>query len=136
MTQDFEKKIFEPPRVSTALLEAARSLRGNMTDAEQALWFCIRRKQLDGFRFRRQHPYERFILDFYCCEARLAVELDGGQHNTPDGIARDKDRYEILQKHGIQVIRFWNNEVFLNLEGVLQRILNELTMRRLHDKAT
>lgn len=136
MTQDFEKRIFEPPGISTALLEAARSLRGNMTHAEQALWHCIRRRQLGGFRFRRQHPCERFILDFYCCEVKLAVELDGGQHNTPEGIARDKVRHEILQEQGIQVIRFWNNEVFTNLEGVLQRILKELTKRKLHSEGT
>jgi very-short-patch-repair endonuclease len=97
-----------------------------MTDAEQLLWYCLRRKQLGGFRFRRQHPFERFVLDFYCCEVKLAIELDGGQHNEPDAKARDKERSEFLAGHDIQVLRFWNNEVFTNLEGVLEKIYGVL----------
>ncbi len=100
-----------------------------MTDAEQLLWHCLRRKQLGGFRFRRQHPVEKFILDFYCCEVKLAIELDGGQHNEPDAKTRDKERSELLAGHGIQVIRFWNNEVFANTEGALQRIYDVLVER-------
>jgi very-short-patch-repair endonuclease len=124
-----DKKLFIPTPVPTPILEAARSLRHAMTDAEQSLWHCLRRKQLGGFRFRRQHPVERFILDFYCCEVKLAIELDGGQHNEPDAKARDKERSELLSGHGIQVIRFWNNEVFANTEGVLQRIYDVLLER-------
>lgn len=97
-----------------------------MTDAEKLLWFCLRRKQLDGFRFRRQHPIEQYVLDFFCYEARLAVELDGGQHNSPEIHLRDKERTAFLNHHGIQVVRFWNNEVFSNLEGVLQTIYDLL----------
>lgn len=126
---DSEKKLFIPTPVPAPLLEAARVLRKGMTDAEQLLWFCLRRKQLDGFRFRRQHPFERFVLDFYCCEAKLAVELDGGQHNEPDAQARDKERTAFLEHHGIEVIRFWNNEVFSNTEGVLQTIYDALLKR-------
>jgi len=81
-----------------------------MTDAEQLVWYCLRREQLDGFRFRRQHPIERFVLDFYCCEAKLAIELDGEQHNEPDAKARDKERTVFLAAYEIEVLRFWNNE--------------------------
>jgi putative DNA methylase len=102
-----------------------------MTDAEQLLWQCLRRKQLGGYRFRKQHPLERFVLDFYCPAVRLAVELDGSQHNTPDGLAKDEERTAILQQHGIEVIRFWNNEVLTNLEGVLQSIYEALQRREL-----
>jgi very-short-patch-repair endonuclease len=120
------KKFFIPEPVPVPLLEAARTLRKNMTDAEKLLWFCLRRKQMDGFRFRRQHPFEQYVLDFYCCEARLAVELDGGQHNSPEIHLRDKERTVFLNHHGIQVVRFWNNEVFTNREGVLQTIYDLL----------
>jgi len=120
------KKLFIPAPVPAPLLEAARALRKNMTDAEQLLWFCLRRKQLAGFRFRRQHPFDRYVLDFYCCEAKLAVELDGGQHNQSDVHARDEERTAFLNKHGIRVARFWNNEIFCNLEGALQTIYDAL----------
>src|SRR6185369_9789901 len=100
-----------------------------MTDAEQLLWYCLRRKQLGGFRFRRQHPFDRFVLDFYCCETKLAIELDGGQHNEPDAQARDQERTELLACHGIQVLRFWNNEVLTNLEGVVQKVYDVLMER-------
>jgi very-short-patch-repair endonuclease len=97
-----------------------------MTDAEHLLWGCLRRKQLCGFRFRRQHPVERFVLDFYCCEAKLAIELDGGQHNEPEARFRDKERTACLERQGIKVIRFWNSEVLNNLEGALARIYSAL----------
>jgi len=123
---DSTQKLFIPTPVPLPLLKAARALRGTMTDAEQLVWYCLRRKQLGGFRFRRQHPFERFVLDFYCCEVKLAIELDGGQHNEPDVKAHDKERTAFLARHGIQVLRFWNNEVFTNLEGVLQKIYDVL----------
>jgi very-short-patch-repair endonuclease len=121
-----EKKLFIPTPVPAPLLEAARSLRKNMTDAEQLLWRCLRRKQLGGFRFRRQHPIDRFVLDFYCCEAKLAIELDGGQHNEPGARLRDHERTTILHRYGIRVVRFWNSEVLDNPEGVLQKIYSTL----------
>lgn len=128
MTMD-PQKLFIPSPVPLPLLKAARALRGSMTDAEQLLWYCLRRKQLEGFRFRRQHPFEMFVLDFYCCETKLAIELDGGQHNEPEGMARDNARTEFLAKHDIYVLRFWNNEVFINLEGVLQKIYDVMMER-------
>jgi len=133
-TETSEKKLFIPASVPAPLLEAARSLRKNMTDAEQLLWFCLRRRQLGGFRFRRQHPFAQFVLDFYCCEAKVAVELDGGQHNNPDVHRHDKERTELLNNHDIQVVRFWNHEVFRDLEEVLQAIFDVLRNRSAQDK--
>ena len=129
MKMDTAQKLFIPTPVPLPLLEAARALRGSMTDAEQLVWRCLRRKQLGGFRFRRQHPFDRFVLDFYCCEVKLAIELDGGQHNEPDAKARDRVRTDFLSCHGIQVLRFWNNEVFTSLEGVMQKIYDVLMER-------
>ena len=123
------QKLYIPTPVPLPLLKAARALRGSMTDAEQLLWCCLRHKQLGGFRFRRQHPIERFVLDFYCCKTKLAIELDGGQHNEPGTKVLDLERTEFLESHGIQVVRFWNNEVFINLEGVLQKVF-DVSMER------
>jgi very-short-patch-repair endonuclease len=122
-----DKREFDP--VPARLLDAARALRKGETDAEQLLWFCLRRKRLADFGFRRQHPFERFVLDFYCCRAKLVVELDGGQHNEDAVCTGDLQRTAFLEQHGIRVVRFWNNEVFQNLEGVLQRIYEVLLER-------
>ncbi|WP_224984011.1 endonuclease domain-containing protein [Geomonas agri] len=124
-----EKSFFAPAPLPAELLQAAHALRQHMTDAEQLLWYCMRRKQLGGFRFRRQHPVEKYVLDFYCPEARLAVELDGGQHNETRHALRDRGRTNFLEAQGVFVLRVWNHEVFVNLEGVLERIY-EVLMRR------
>ena len=113
---------WQPTPVPSTLLQAARDLRKNLTDAEPTLWQCLRGKQLAGYRFRKQHPLGRYVLDFYCPSAKVAIELDGGQHNTEAGKARDTERTAFLTQQGIQVLRFWNHEVFDNLEGVLGRI--------------
>ncbi|WP_275423383.1 endonuclease domain-containing protein [Geomonas subterranea] len=120
---------FRPTPLPAELLQAARALRQHMTDAEQLLWYCLRRKQLSGFRFRRQHPIEKYVLDFYCPEARLAVELDGGQHNQTKNALRDRGRSDFLETQGVCVLRVWNHEVFANLEGVLERIYEVLQQR-------
>ena len=99
----------------TKNIEVARMLRRNMTDVERILWSKIRNKQL-GVKFRRQQPLGKYIVDFICFEERLIIEVDGGQHseNTQDTI-RDK----WLKTNGFQVLRFWNNDVLKNLNGVL-----------------
>src|SRR4051812_3671931 len=84
----------------------ARQLRADMTDAERRLWSQLRKHRLEGFRFRRQHPVAGYIVDFYCASARLAVELDGGQHLDPAGKRRDELRDEALGQLGIRVMRF------------------------------
>ncbi len=113
---------WQPTPVPHALLIAARELRKRMTDAETLLWHCLRGKRLDGFRFRKQHPIGRYVLDFYCVSKKLAIELDGGQHNTPEGLAQDRERTAWLSAQGIRVVRFGNREVLSNLEDVLDRI--------------
>ncbi len=76
------------------------------TDAEALLWALLRRRQLGGAKFRRQHQFGSYILDFYCNEARLAVEVDGGQHSGPEGVVQDGARTEFLQSCGVNVLRF------------------------------
>ena len=121
-----EKHAWAPTPVPPALLQAARDLRQHMIDAEQCLWQCLRSKQLDGCRFRKQHPIARFVLDFYCPSAKLAIEIDGSQHNTLSGRAGDEERTRCLNAHGIRVLRFWNHEVLQDLPGVLERIWEAL----------
>src|ERR1700752_1516642 len=98
----------------------ARRQRRNQTDAERVLWFRLRDRRLNGLKFKRQVPIDKYIVDFCCAEARLIVELDGGQHATPDEI----NRTGILEAMGYLVLRFWNNDVLQNMEGVLEEILN------------
>ncbi|HIE25475.1 MAG TPA: endonuclease domain-containing protein, partial [Anaerolineales bacterium] len=102
-----------------ALKARARELRKNTTDAEEFLWHFLRRKQINGARFRRQHPYKGYILDFYCHELKLAIELDGSGHLEEEQMRHDKQRTENLNEDGIQVLRFWNSDALNNIEGVL-----------------
>jgi very-short-patch-repair endonuclease len=102
----------------------ARELRSTPIDAEIRLWSRLRRKQLDGFRFRRQQPIGPFIVDFFCPEARLVVEVDGGQHNVEE--EKDAARTRWLEERGYRVVRFWNNDVLSNTDGVLLAILEQL----------
>jgi len=98
----------------------ARRLRRNQTDAERVLWFCLRDRRLNGLKFKRQVPIDKYIVDFCCAEVRLIVALDGGQHATQD----ETNRTAILEAMGYLVLRFWNNDVLQNTEGVLEEILN------------
>jgi very-short-patch-repair endonuclease len=102
----------------------ARHLRSNLTDAELRLWQRIRKKQLYGYRFRRQVPLGPYIVDFVCIERSLIVEVDGGQHDWR--MERDFWRTAWLEAHGWRVVRFWNNEVSENIAGVLERLVIEL----------
>jgi crossover junction endodeoxyribonuclease RuvC len=101
----------------------ARNLRREPTEAERLLWRYLRHEQL-GVKFRRQHTYGNFILDFASIEARLVVELDGGQH--AESLTYDAERTRFLEQAGFRVLRFWNNQVFENLEGVLETIREAL----------
>jgi very-short-patch-repair endonuclease len=105
-------------------VRGARSLRTRQTDTEQRLWTRLRDRRLLGFKFRRQHPIGRYIADFCCAEAKLVIELDGGQHANDR--VRDAERTAMLKRDGYRVIRFWDNDVFQNLEGVLERIVEAL----------
>src|SRR5438132_9284052 len=100
----------------------ARELRRNMTDAEQVLWKALRKYRL-GWRFRRQFPIAPYIVDFACVEAHLMVEADGGQHTRP---GEHEKRDAELQRQGWRVLRFWNNEILANPEGVMRTLAETL----------
>jgi very-short-patch-repair endonuclease len=104
----------------------ARQLRKNMTEAESFLWQRIRRKQLKDRQFYRQKNIDNYIVDFYCPSAKVIVELDGGQHYTQEAIREDQVRNKYLESLGFTVLRFSDREVFKNIEGVLERILEHL----------
>jgi very-short-patch-repair endonuclease len=112
-------------QTSHTIVHAARDLRRSMTSAEEKLWDALRSRRLNGLKFRRQHPLDRFILDFYCVERRLVVEVDGGVHAAPDQAARDEERTLWLNAQGIRVLRVKNEEVENDLDGVLRRIVEE-----------
>ncbi|HEY6095899.1 MAG TPA: ATP-dependent RNA helicase HrpA [Gallionellaceae bacterium] len=114
------------PPLPETLKQHARELRKNATDAEQLMWQLLRRNQILGCGFRRQHLLGEYVLDFYCHEARLVVELDGGQHNEGAQQKYDETRTRYLNGQGLTVLRFWNNEVLENTEGVLQAIYDGL----------
>lgn len=118
-----------PQRIRPALpslaLESARSLRSESTDAERKLWTRLRAGQLNGIRFRRQHPIPPYITDFFCNEAQLVIELDGSQH----GDARDQARTRYLEALGLRVIRFWDNDVLMQTDSVVEAILAALIAR-------
>ncbi|MFI5022758.1 MAG: endonuclease domain-containing protein [Alphaproteobacteria bacterium] len=105
----------------------ARGLRKTPTDAEVRLWSRLRCKQLDGFRFRRQQPIGPYVADFFCPEVKLVIEVDGGQHAIEE--ARDMTRSAWLEAAGYRVMRFWNNDVLANTDGVVLTIRAALVDR-------
>jgi methionyl-tRNA synthetase len=112
------------PDIPADLRAFARKLRGEQTDAENRLWTLIRDRRLGGAKFRRQHPIEPYVLDFYCHEAKLAIELDGGGH--ADQQARDLKRDSFIAAKGIETLRVWNNQMLNETESVLELIWNRL----------
>jgi very-short-patch-repair endonuclease len=114
--------IYNSPNLKTK----RRKLRKNLTDAEKVLWKFLRNRQLDGFKFYRQFSVGSFILDFYCPDRKMAVELDGGHHAETRQEMHDGRRTNYLQSKNIHVLRFWNNEVLKNTEGVAEKIREEL----------
>jgi len=102
-----------------------RRLRNAPTDAEHVLWQSLRGRQIEGCKFRRQHPLGDYIVDFVCLERTVIVELDGGQHTD----ALDAERTQSLEKAGFAILRFWNNDVFAERSGVLETIRQSLIAR-------
>ena len=102
-----------------------RHLRKNATEAEQKLWSILRSRQMPNLKFLRQYSVGPYTLDFYCPERRLAIEVDGGQHADIYSQQHDAHRDKYLKDLNIRVIRFWNNDVLQNIEGVGQRITEE-----------
>lgn len=113
------------PKYTKSLIQNARRLRRDMTDAERKLWNVLRGNPLRT-RFRRQVPFGKYILDFYCHTLKLNIELDGSQHYTEEGMKKDIDRDRWLQSNGIEVIRFPDDEVLKNIDGVGQTIYEKV----------
>jgi len=104
----------------------ARMPRRSATPAEKRLWNCIRAGQLGGFQFRRQFPIGGFIVDFCCRVRRLVIELDGSQHADAAGVTEDRERTRLIAARGYNVMRFWNEDILSNLDGVLEQVFAEL----------
>ena len=111
-------------KASADIVQAARKARHAPTLAEKKLWEALRGRRLAGLKFRPQHPYGRFILDAFCVEHQLEIEVDGGIHTTPEQAAYDAERTKYLEARGIQVLRFSNNEVINDLGNVLTKIID------------
>ena len=114
---------FRPHKVDPKLLTFARSMRQEPAPAEQKLWRCLRNGQLNGFKFRRQVGFRKYIADFYCAECNLVVELDGDSHS--ERVEYDEKRTALLRAEGLAVVRFVNTDVFDHLDAVLEAILRE-----------
>jgi very-short-patch-repair endonuclease len=112
------------PDAGSKRIALARRLRRDATDAERRLWYRLRARQIDGAKFVRQEPIGPYVVDFVCRERRLIVEVDGGQHATDP---RDAVRDRKLSDQGYRVLRFWNNDVLSNTQGVLESIAAALS---------
>lgn len=103
---------------------SARRLRKNQTEAEKLLWSKIRKRQLMGLKFQRQFELGTYIVDFVCRDLKVIVELDGGQHNEQETRLYDQQRTLYLESLGFKILRFWNNDVMENIDGVLESIVS------------
>jgi very-short-patch-repair endonuclease len=108
--------------MANKLIPSAKSLRKRTTDAEQLLWGHLRAKRFGGLKFRRQQPIGASIVDFVCFEKKIIVELDGGHHALPAEMQKDSKRDRWFEAQGYKVLRFWDNEVLTNIQGVLEVI--------------
>ena len=104
----------------------ARRLRRHQTDVERKLWYELRNRRLSKFKFRRQQPIGPYIVDFFCSEKGLVVELDGSQHAETENREKDDVRTAFLKSRGYKVLRFWNHELNQNLDGVVETIFGAL----------
>ena len=111
------------------LTKRARVLRKNMTEQESKLWKIISDKQFHGYKFLRQYVIGRYIVDFVCREKKIVIEIDGGQHNIDENTKHDELRTNFLMSLGYKVIRFWNNEIDNNLEGVYEKLQKEFEIK-------
>jgi very-short-patch-repair endonuclease len=108
--------------LSGNIIKIAKTLRKRLTDAEQVLWKHLRSKRFSGLKFRRQQPIGNYIVDFVCFERRIVIEVDGGGHAIEKVKDKDDERDQWLKGEGFEVLRFWNNEVLQNIDGVLEVI--------------
>jgi len=107
---------------SVEIMKRATRLRKDQTEAEKIIWQSLRRRQIEGLRFRRQHPINNFVADFYCHEAKLVIEIDGGVHEDPEQKEKDLARQQIINDFGIKVLRFKNEEIVNDIESVIIKI--------------
>ncbi len=114
-------------RNDPTLKQRRRELRRKQTEAEKTLWVHLRNKQFYGLKFFRQYSIGPYILDFYCPTMKFAVELDGGQHNLCESKEYDAVRSEYLKAQGVELMRFWNHEVLLDMESVLSELALKIT---------
>jgi len=105
-----------------SLKERRRELRRNQTNTEKILWELLRGRRLDGFKFYRQYSIGPYVVDFYCPQLRLAIEIDGSQHTEREIVIYDKERSNYFNSVNIQILRFWNEEIEKNVEVVLEKI--------------
>jgi very-short-patch-repair endonuclease len=121
-------------RIHPAILARAREMRQPQTPAEATLWQHLRNRNL-RYKFRRQHPIDRFIIDFYCAEAKLLIEIDGASHLDKEQVEYDKARTEYLEELGYKVIRFTNNDVRYNINAVVDEII-KVAEKRIEERNT
>ena len=111
-------------KLNPQLLDFAKTMRTNATDAEHLLWQLLRAKRFMNLKFRRQHVIAPYIVDFYCHELGLVIELDGSQHCTDDAIEYDAERTKFLETLDLRVVRYWNHDVLKNTDVVLEGLWN------------
>jgi len=128
---DYQECLFY--NASPEIHKRAKELRKNMTPAEKVLWKHIRNRKLGKLKFRRQHPIDIFIADFYCHELKLVIEIDGGIHQLPENSEYDIGRNAEMKEMGIEIIRFTNEEVLNTIEQVLKRINETMKGREPYD---
>lgn len=107
-------------------IKQAKCLRKNMTSQEWKLWDILRNSNVNDMKFRRQVPIGNYVADFVCEAKNLIIELDGGQHALPEAILYDKERTKYFETQKYKVIRFWNNEIDNNIDGVIEKIIEYL----------
>jgi very-short-patch-repair endonuclease len=117
MTRIFNRKYQKPIR---------KKLRNNATAAEKLLWSHLKHSQLGGYKFRRQQGIAKYVVDFYCSQYKLAVEIDGATHSTPEEIQNDHVRQEFIEREGVHFLRFSNADVFENMDWVLETIAEDV----------
>lgn len=107
----------------------ARSLRRRETDAERKLWSRLRNRRVGGWKFRRQEPFGPYVLDFFCFDSCLVIEVDGRTHSEPEELEHDALRTSFLNSNGLRVLRFWNGDVIDNIDGIVESIYQALGQR-------
>jgi very-short-patch-repair endonuclease len=113
-------------KYNSNLKKTGRKLRNNLTDAEKILWSKIRKRQIKNYQFLRQRPIGNYVVDFYCKEAKLVIEVDGGQHFEDKNIKNDELKEDFLKKQGLKIMRFTNLDILKNIENVLEKIYREI----------